>query len=219
MSHRFIVIPKPRSAKMKVRSVLRRTEEEVPRQDLHTWIRQAISDQRRIDIQSAVSTSTGNTSSDIGGGGDKNGARDYHHHSSHSTQLMLLGHGADRPNANLIITSGGDGPGGGGRGEEGEVHVLLRQDLAGESGDKKRSKHSTRVSCCCTRTDLRSSHTDAIHRSPLTDHSRPEGIRLHHPISIPLPRLRDRHARLFPLPDIPPPFSHGLGERRRLVEE
>nr|ODN99778.1 PEK/GCN2 protein kinase [Cryptococcus depauperatus CBS 7855] len=45
----YLVIPKANRSSVKVRSILRRSEEEIPRHDLCNYLRIAISDQRRID--------------------------------------------------------------------------------------------------------------------------------------------------------------------------
>ncbi|ORY27989.1 hypothetical protein BCR39DRAFT_588886 [Naematelia encephala] len=49
----FLVIPRSNRPSVKVRSILRRTEEEVPRNELIVHLRQAITEQRRIDASYA----------------------------------------------------------------------------------------------------------------------------------------------------------------------
>ncbi len=49
----FVVIPRPSRVSIKVRSVLRRTEEDVPRSELVSWLRHAIAEQRRVDLSLA----------------------------------------------------------------------------------------------------------------------------------------------------------------------
>lgn len=51
---RFVVTPRSNRRPLKIRHVLRKTEEEVAQSDLVSWIQRGIADQRKIDLANAA---------------------------------------------------------------------------------------------------------------------------------------------------------------------
>ncbi len=54
LQSRFIVTPRSNRRPLKIRHVLRKTEEEVAQPDLVAWIQRGIADQRKIDLANAA---------------------------------------------------------------------------------------------------------------------------------------------------------------------